>query len=135
MRLSKHAKDRLKERFDINEEELSLVGNMFNQKKEFKLIQKDLDREIREIKYKGVPIQCVIKDARIVTCHWDTFVEDTDISVFNRLTEENAYLRGEIAYYEKKLKKKDKIMTKLGTYPLIYVIKYIYNLRKNWEKD
>lgn len=134
MRLSNHAKERLIERFEMSPRDIELVGNTFNQKNKYKLIKKTMEREIREITYEGTPIQCVIVEGIIRTCHWDTFVEDDDVSELNLLTEEVFLLRNEISYYKRKLKKKDRIMKKLGTRSVWHVFWYIFNLRKNWEE-
>lgn len=135
MRLSNHAKDRLIERFQMTPRDIELIGNVFNQKNRYTLIKKSLEREIREIKYQGIPIQAVIKEGTIRTCHWDTFVEDDDVNELNTLREENLFLNNELKYYKRKLNKKNRIMKKIGTRNIFHVIKYVYTLRKNWEEE
>lgn len=132
-KLSKHAKERLLERFDLDPEDIEVVGNLFNQRNKYKVVSFSMVREIREIEYKGNKIQCVIRDGSIKTCHWDTFVADDELLDKDQLLKDNGQLVSTVKDYEKKFRRHQTIMKKLAKRNWFYCISYIWKLKHGWE--
>ena len=132
-KLSKHAKERLIERFNLLPSDIELVGNLFNQRQQYKVVSFSLEREIREIKYKGHIIQGVIVNGSIKTCHWDTFEADDELDEVDTLLQHNGQLLMDVQRLNKKVRRYQKIFEKLKTRNIFYGINYIRKLKKGWE--
>jgi len=132
-KFTNHAKNRLKARFNLNEADINTLGNRFNQRKFYHVIGQSDFREIRETEYNGAKIQAVIVAGVIKTCIPDTFIPSDMIADADKKELKIIELKKTVARLNKIVKKSDKTMKLLGTGPILDVIKYIINLRRNWK--
>ncbi|MDC7221616.1 MAG: hypothetical protein PQJ59_16900 [Spirochaetales bacterium] len=99
-RISTHAKERLRERFGLSQDQIGEFGNAINQIGQYRLIQRKDNMEVREVNLFGAAIQGVVRNNVIVTCTIDTMLADNESVEINSLNNKIIELKRVVKEYK-----------------------------------
>jgi hypothetical protein len=87
MKYTLHAKKRLKERYEVDDRGIEIIGALLNDVYRYRLVHENNNSEVREVNYLGNKIQAVVSINRILTVIPPTFVETDYYESINNVTE------------------------------------------------